>query len=41
MVSWSARRFLGFVHYCGTIPKGRFMVWRETANQRMVAAEAD
>ena len=29
--------FLGFVHYCGTTPKGRFMVWRETANKRMVA----
>ena len=29
--------FLGFVHYCGTSPKGRFMVWRETANKRMVA----
>jgi RNA-directed DNA polymerase len=29
--------FLGLVHYCGTTPKGRFMVWRETANKRMVA----
>jgi len=29
--------FLGFVHYCGTGPKGRFMIWRETANKRMVA----
>jgi group II intron reverse transcriptase/maturase len=29
--------FLGFVHQCGTDPKGRFMVWRQTANKRMVA----
>ena len=29
--------FLGFVHQCGTSPKGRFMVWRQTANKRMVA----
>ena len=29
--------FLGFVHQCGTSPRGRFVVWRQTANQRMVA----
>ncbi len=29
--------FLGFVHQCGTSPRGRFMVWRQTANKRMVA----
>ena len=29
--------FLGFVHQCGTSPRGLFMVWRQTANQRMVA----
>jgi RNA-directed DNA polymerase len=29
--------FLGFVHQCGTDPRGRFMVWRQTANKRMVA----
>jgi len=29
--------FLGFVHQCGTSPKGRFMIWRQTANKRMVA----
>jgi hypothetical protein len=29
--------FLGFVHQCGTNPWGRFTVWRQTANKRMVA----
>jgi len=29
--------FLGFVHQCGTSPRGLFTVWRQTANQRMVA----
>jgi len=29
--------FLGFVHQCGTSPRGLFMVWRQTANKRMVA----
>jgi len=29
--------FLGFVHQCGASPKSRFMVWRQTANKRMVA----
>jgi RNA-directed DNA polymerase len=29
--------FLGFVHQCGTSPRGRFVVWRQTANKRMVA----
>ncbi|MBC7926018.1 MAG: group II intron reverse transcriptase/maturase [Bryobacteraceae bacterium] len=29
--------FLGFVHQCGTSPRGLFVVWRQTANQRMVA----
>ncbi|HYM13560.1 MAG TPA: group II intron reverse transcriptase/maturase [Bryobacterales bacterium] len=29
--------FLGFVHQCGTDPRGRFMVWRQTASKRMVA----
>lgn len=27
--------FLGFTHYCGVGPKGRFMVWRRTASKRM------
>ena len=29
--------FLGFTHQCGTSPRGLFMVWRQTANKRMVA----
>jgi RNA-directed DNA polymerase len=29
--------FLGFVHQCGTSPRGLFMIWRQTANKRMVA----
>ena len=29
--------FLGFIHQCGTSPRGLFMVWRQTANKRMVA----
>jgi group II intron reverse transcriptase/maturase len=29
--------FLGLVHQCGTSPRGLFMVWRQTANKRMVA----
>jgi RNA-directed DNA polymerase len=29
--------FLGFVHYCGKSPRGRFVIWRQTANERMVA----
>jgi group II intron reverse transcriptase/maturase len=29
--------FLGLVHQCGRNPKGGFMVWRQTANKRMVA----
>jgi RNA-directed DNA polymerase len=29
--------FLGFVHQCGTSPRGLFVVWRQTANKRMVA----
>jgi RNA-directed DNA polymerase len=29
--------FLGFTHQCGTSPRGLFVVWRETANKRMVA----
>jgi hypothetical protein len=29
--------FLGFTHHCGTSPRGLFMVWRQTANKRMVA----
>ena len=29
--------FLGFVHQCGTSPRGLFTVWRQTANKRMVA----
>ena len=29
--------FLGFVHQCGTSPRGLFLVWRQTANKRMVA----
>ena len=29
--------FLGFIHQCGTSPRGLFMVWRQTANSRMVA----
>jgi RNA-directed DNA polymerase len=29
--------FLGFVHQCGISPRGLFMVWRQTANKRMVA----
>jgi len=29
--------FLGFVHQCGASPRGLFVVWRQTANKRMVA----
>jgi hypothetical protein len=29
--------FLGFVHQCGTSPRGLFTVWRQTAKKRMVA----
>ena len=29
--------FLGFTHQCGTSPRGLFLVWRQTANKRMVA----
>jgi group II intron reverse transcriptase/maturase len=29
--------FLGFVHRCGTSSRGLFVVWRQTANKRMVA----
>jgi RNA-directed DNA polymerase len=29
--------FLGFVHQCGTSPRGLFVVWRQTANKRIVA----
>lgn len=29
--------FLGFVHYCGQSPRGRFVIWRRTANERMLA----
>jgi hypothetical protein len=29
--------FLEFIHQCGTSPRGLFMVWRQTANKRMVA----
>ena len=29
--------FLGFIHQCGTSPRGLFVVWRQTANKRMVA----
>jgi RNA-directed DNA polymerase len=29
--------FLGFTHQGGTSPRGLFMVWRQTANKRMVA----
>jgi hypothetical protein len=29
--------FLGFTHYCGQVRTGRFIVWRITANKRMVA----
>jgi transposase len=25
--------FLGFVHYCGKSPRGRFVIWRQTANE--------
>ena len=29
--------FLGFVHQCGSGPRGLFVVWRQTAKKRMVA----
>lgn len=29
--------FLGFVHQCGKSSRGLFVVWRQTANKRMVA----
>ena len=29
--------FLGFIHQCGRSPRGLFVVWRQTANKRMVA----
>ena len=29
--------FLGFTHQCGTSPRGLFVVWRQTANKRIVA----